>query len=108
MTWTLSFMRGQGLYFVDSLTTSDSRAYEIARAMDLPSARRDVFLDNQRDLPYIRNQFEEAKAIARRRGSAVAVGHMQSENLLRVLNEELAELEEEGFQLVFVSELVRN
>jgi polysaccharide deacetylase 2 family uncharacterized protein YibQ len=108
MSWTLSFMRQKGLYFVDSLTTSDSKAYEIAKSMNLPSAKRDVFLDNQRDLPYIRGQFEEAKAIARKRGSAVAVGHLQSENLLRVLKEELAQLEEEGFELVFVSEVTLN
>jgi polysaccharide deacetylase 2 family uncharacterized protein YibQ len=108
MSWTLSYLQRKGFYFVDSLTTPHSRAYEIAKAMDLPSAKRDVFLDNQRDLPYIKGQFEEAKVIARRRGSAVAVGHLQSENLLRVLNEELSRLEEEGFELVFVSEVASN
>jgi polysaccharide deacetylase 2 family uncharacterized protein YibQ len=105
MLWTLSFLQKRGLYFVDSLTSPQSRAYEISRAVDIPSTKRDVFLDNHRDYPSIKGQFEEVKGIARSRGSAVAIGHLQSENLLRVLNEELSRLEEQGLELVFASEV---
>jgi hypothetical protein len=105
MFWTLSFLQQRGLYFVDSLTSAQSRAYGISHILEIPSVKRDVFLDNHRDYFSIKGQFEEVKEIARSRGGAVAIGHLQSENLLRVLNEELCRLEEQGLELVFVSEV---
>jgi len=108
MFWTLTYLQRRGLYFVDSLTTSGSRAYEISLELDIQSTKRDVFLDNHDDFAYINGQFEELKRFAQARGTAVAIGHIHNENLLKVLNEQLPRLEEEGFELVFASEVVTN
>ena len=108
MTYTLSFLNAEGLYFVDSRTSPHSTAFELSRQLQMESGIRDIFLDNHDDFAYIHKQFEELKAIARERGTAIGIGHMQNKNLLKVLNHQMATLHEEGFELVFVSEALRN
>lgn len=93
------------LYFVDSRTDMRSVAGRYAQEAGLPSAARDVFLDNEQDENYVRDQFRRLLETARRRGSAVGIGHPYPETLA-VLAEELPLLAARGFQLVPVSRLV--
>lgn len=107
MSWTMSFLYGRGLYFVDSRTVAGSCALSEARRHRLPSEGRDVFLDNQDDYEYISRRFEELKASALEQGTAVGIGHVHSRNLPLVLQRELPLLESRDLSLVFVSEVVR-
>ena len=93
------------LYFVDSRTDVRTVAREFAREAGLANAQRDVFLDNQLDRDYIRAQLARLIAIARRRGSAIGIGHPSPETL-EVLADELPRLAQQGIQLVPVSRLV--
>ena len=64
------------LYFLDSRTSSRSIAYYQAKNSGLDSIRRDVFLDNEHgNIESLRLQFKTWLLKARRRGSAVAIGH---------------------------------
>ena len=108
MTHTLSYLKAEDLYFVDSLTSSRSTAYTLARQLQMKSGDRDIFLDNHNDYTYINNQFEQLKSIARSRGTAIGIGHIQNNYLLLVLNHQLETLHNEGFELVFASEVVGN
>lgn len=69
------------LIFLDSLTTSQSRGYDEAKRAGLTALRRDVFLDNQRDVEAILAQLDAAEDLARRRGHAIAIGHPHPETL---------------------------
>jgi hypothetical protein len=51
------------------------------------------------------HEFERLKALARKQGSAVAIGHPFPETL-KVLERELPKLHDEGFELVRISELL--
>ncbi len=93
------------LYFVDSRTDTRSVAHQYALDAGLPSAQRDVFLDNEQDVGYVRGQFRLLIETAKRRGSAIAIGHPYPETLA-VLAEELPLLASQGIQLVPVSRLV--
>ncbi len=93
------------MYFVDSRTSPDTRAYEVAREMGVPAGRRDVFLDNDSDPDAIRRQFGELVRKAREKGSAVGIGHVRA-STVAVLAEELPELAGQGVQLVHASELM--
>jgi hypothetical protein len=73
--------------------------------MGVPSGSRDIFLDMEKDPGYIRNQFRQMMAMAKRRGQAIAIGHFR-ENTAMVLGEMLPELEKNGIELVHASELV--
>ena len=108
MTYTLSYLQQHGFYFVDSRTTHLSSAYELSRQLHMRSAERDVFLDNHDDFTYINEQFEKLKRIAKERGTAIGIGHIQNENLLDVLNYQLEHLGNEGIELVFASEALIN
>src|SRR5574340_1806089 len=95
-----------GLFFVDSYTTADSIAYQIAREQALPAARRDVFLDDVNTEAAVGFQWQRLRAIARHKGFALAIGHRRPATLA-VLAAEMPKLPEQGFQLVPVSAIVK-
>ena len=105
MNWLMESLSGRGLFFVDSMTTPDSVAYQVASERGVPTARRQVFLDDNRDPAEIRYQFERLVKLAKRRGFAMAIGHPYLETLT-VLEQVLPELEEYGVQLVSVAVIV--
>lgn len=61
--------------FIDSRTTSKSVAKKYTKKYDMPYIARNIFLDNNKDFDYIQNQLKKAIAIAKRTGSAIAIGH---------------------------------
>jgi len=106
MTWVmeaLAFRRG--LFFIDSRTTPETVAQRTAREHGVPTTRRDVFLDNQRDPEAIRGQFRLLLAKARKQGYAVGIGHPYPETI-DTLKSELAGLERQNVRLIPVSELI--
>lgn len=106
MRAVMAELKKRGLFFVDSKTTAKSVAARVAKEMELPSANRQVFLDNEEKEDYIRRQLELLARTAKKRGSAVAIAHPHPLTV-KVLEEELPKLEKQGFQIVRVSELLR-
>lgn len=108
MGWVMSALRDTGgLFYVDSRTTAQTVAEERAEEFGIPNLRRDVFLDNRRDVDYIRGQMLKLVKKARRNGSALAIGHPYPQTL-EVLEEMLPELIHHGVRLVPVSELLEH
>lgn len=93
----------RGLLYLDSRTTGDSRAPEIAARFGVPLLRRDVFLDNVVEPAAIRKQLETLLRVARRQGAAIAIGHPHA-STLAVLERWLEE--DHGVIFVPVSNLV--
>ncbi|MBN2324695.1 MAG: divergent polysaccharide deacetylase family protein [Spirochaetes bacterium] len=108
MRYTLDSLKERGLFFVDSLTTSGSCGYEVARERNVPAARRDVFLDNEDSFDHINGQFERLKTLAKQQTTAIGIGHITKTHTLEVLKRQLLELEKERFMLIFASEAVEN
>ncbi len=106
LSYFMDGVREQGLYFIDSRTTTDSRAYEVAKEFSIPSAYRDIFLDHDNDIEKIRVRFRELMEVAQRDGSAIGICHFRP-NTAFVLREKLPELRLAGIELVHASELVR-
>jgi polysaccharide deacetylase 2 family uncharacterized protein YibQ len=71
----LEVVRDNGLFFIDSLTSSRSRAYQTACRLNMPASQRNVFLDNRPEVPYILNQLQRLTTLACRTGLAVGLGH---------------------------------
>lgn len=106
MVWLMQALHDHGeLFFIDSRTTAETVAADMAQAYGVPSASRNVFLDNEPTPQAIRKQFHELVSRARRDGTALAIGHPHPATLA-VLAEELPRLEEQGLQLVPVSQLI--
>jgi len=95
----------EGLFFVDSYTTHLSVALSIAEESGIPARRRDVFLDADAVPASVAREFERLKRLARKRGTAIGIGHPYP-TTLAFLEKALPKLEEEGFQLVGIRELV--
>jgi len=105
MEWTMKELSKHGLYFIDSRTTSHSVAWKTAQKRNVPSLKRDVFLDHDRNPERINDQFGEFIAIAKRRGYAIAIAHPYPETLT-YLKENLSRLSSQGIRLVPASVLV--
>ncbi len=107
MQWLMEELKGHqdALYFVDSFTTFRSVAHTVAAENELPSVRRDIFLDAQRDPGFIEAQFEALVRRAREQGTAIAIGHPYPETM-SFLEANLHRLAAEGIELLPVSELI--
>ena len=75
MRQVLSTLKEHGLFFIDSYTSSGSVAETTARQLNIPTARRRVFLDNEQRHEAICRQMKEVADLAAREGQAIAIGH---------------------------------
>lgn len=106
MEWVMQVLAQESLYFIDSRTSASTRALAVAQKSRVPSASRDIFLDNQRRPAAIHRQLEKLLELARKRGFAVAIGHPYPETLA-TLEEFVAELDSTAFEIVPASTLLR-
>ena len=106
MRLVLAELNKRGLLYLDSPTSSESKAGQVARKLSLPFASRDVFLDNDPTPDAVRQQIVELEEIAKRYGYAVGIGHPHDATI-EVLSEWLLHAEERGFVLVPISAIVQ-
>ncbi len=71
----LGVVRRRGLFFVDSRTSPQSRAFDIARDLGIPAAKRNVFLDDERNEPAVTAAFYRLLDLAHKNGAAIGIGH---------------------------------
>lgn len=105
MNILLEEIRNQGLYFLDSKTSPNSKAYEIAKRIGMKSGRRDIFLDNNADIDYIKGQIDIAIRTAKHKGGATAIGHPRAETVA-ALRAKLHDFKKEGIELVPLSRVL--
>ncbi len=107
MRWLMEEIQARdNLFFVDSYTTHESVALQIASEAGVAARKRDVFLDPDRAPETVAREFERMKRLAEERGSVVAIGHPHAATL-ELLERELPKLADEGFELVAISALVK-
>ena len=106
MAPVMAELKARGLLFLDSRTIGRSAGVELARHYGVPHAARDVFLDNEVSAPAIVTQLAEVEAIARKNGSAVAIGHPHDATIAE-LARWIEQLPKKGFILVPLSTIVR-
>lgn len=78
-------------YFLDSMTIANSQSVPAATGTGIYVIKRNVFLDDTQNEADIRYQFSRAVAVARRNGSAIAIGHPHP-TTVRVLQQLLLSL----------------
>ena len=107
MNSLMSALKRRGLFFVDSRTTKETVAYDMAEKDHVRAAFRNAqFLDDTETRAAILTQLNRAVAQAKRTGWAITIGHPH-EATIAVLAEELPKMRSQGVQLVFVSEVVK-
>jgi uncharacterized protein len=101
----LKVIRSRGLYFVDSYTSSRSLAHATARRYHMPTAHRNVFLDNVRDESAIMSQLVHLQNHARLYGRAIGIGHPFPETA-RAIGRFARKLKHSNVSLVPVSHIL--
>ncbi|HYE00428.1 MAG TPA: divergent polysaccharide deacetylase family protein, partial [Alphaproteobacteria bacterium] len=96
----------RGLLFLDSRTTAETRAPELAPRYRLPLAARDVFLDHTMTPAAVAAALAKTEETARRNGLAIAIGHPHDVTVA-ALERWLPTLAEKGFALVPLSAAVQ-
>lgn len=89
------------LYFVDSRTTPLSTAFRIAQWERVPSAERNLFLDEDNGM--ILDRFQELVQLAKTEGSAIGIAHLRPATLAVLKSIDISEYRDTQF--VFASEL---
>ncbi|MDD2702406.1 MAG: divergent polysaccharide deacetylase family protein [Candidatus Omnitrophica bacterium] len=98
-------LKKRRLYFLDSFVSLNSVCAGLAERMNIPFAKRDIFLDNKSDPEYIKAQLYKLKTKAKMYGEAIGIGH-DRKTTVQVLREMMPVLEREGYRFVFVSQLL--
>lgn len=106
MKVVMDVLKGEGLYFLDSKTSSRSQAEKAAAASGIAYAHRHVFLDNQNDKNYILGQLGKAEKLARKNGYAIAIGHPKSQTYA-ALKEWLPLMEKQGVEIIPLSKAIK-
>ena len=102
----LKELKRRNLFFLDSYTTPKTIALNVAKEINLPALKRDVFLDNEDSQPAILERVRELAAVAKEHGYAIGIGHYRY-NTFKVLQEEIPKLKKQGFQIVSLTDLLR-
>jgi polysaccharide deacetylase 2 family uncharacterized protein YibQ len=95
---------GRSLFFLDSRTSPLSQVVPVSRAFGVPSADRDIFLDDDQASPAVARQLRELEKVAREQGVAIAIGHPHAATL-DLVTRWCAELK--GYRLIKVSDAIR-
>lgn len=98
-------IKARGLFFLDSVTSPRSAGFTAARQAGVPALARDVFLDDEISARSIAAQLVLTESLARRNGSAIAIGHPHPATL-QALVKWLPTLERRGFKLVRLKDLL--
>jgi len=101
----LGVLKRDDKFFIDSLTSSKSVAGKMAAQDGIPTADRNVFLDNEANVAYTEGQLREAVRVAERDGSAIAIGHPRP-STLEALRAMIPQMQAAGVQFVLVQDLV--
>ncbi len=105
MRTVLTHLKKKNLFFVDSFTIKDSQSPQVAKEIGIPFAKRDVFIDNEPNIPAIKKELQDAKAVALKKGRAVVIGH-DKKVTLAAIKEMIPELKKAGIELVLAKDLV--
>ncbi|HEC1896373.1 TPA: divergent polysaccharide deacetylase family protein [Campylobacter jejuni] len=95
-------LKNQNIFFIDSKTIGNSKANKIAKELSMPYIQRDVFLDNEDDVNYVKKQLESAVKLAQKKGFVIAIGHPRK-NTFKALEQSKDLLK--GVDLVYLSEI---
>lgn len=105
MAWTMEVLRDRALFFIDSRTTQNTQAQNMAKLFGINNASRHVFLDNIPSEKHMMFRLMQLIKIAKQSGQGIAIAHPYPETIAFLPNA-IKKLQEEGVELVPLSELV--
>ena len=99
----LSVLNEENIGFLDSRTTSKTKVPEVMESLGKVYVGRDIFLDHESDIPYIEGQIKKAIEMAKKHGSAIAIGHPRKETIQALKNSKSAF---KDVELVYINKVI--
>ena len=98
----------KNFFVLDSGTNGKSIIPSLSQEMGIAWTRRDVFLDNEKSLPYVKKQLNELSQKAIKNEKAVGIGHVGQGGKVtsRALEEMIPQMKEMGIKFVYLSDIV--
>ncbi len=106
MTIVAQVIKDKNLYFLDSITSAKSVAFDICNTHGIPSLKRSVFIDHEKNDIYIENQLNKAINIAKEKMTAIALGHVNN-HTIKVIKKMLENGDFDNISLCFASEIIK-
>jgi polysaccharide deacetylase 2 family uncharacterized protein YibQ len=106
MKLVMEALHQRGLLYIDSMTTAKSVGIAEAHAAGVPTARRNIFLDDVEDQAAVAAQLAKAEDQAKSAGSVIVIGHPH-DGTIAALTAWLPGLAKKGITLVPVTAVVK-
>ncbi len=100
----LAAIKMSNMFYLDSYTSVDSVAEEVAKSLGVKTARRNVFLDHTVSKEAISHELQRLVRIARQNGHAIAIGHPHKETY-EILYRELPVIQKQ-VKIIPISKLI--
>jgi polysaccharide deacetylase 2 family uncharacterized protein YibQ len=78
----LKSLKKHNIGFIDSRTTAKTTSLLVGKSLGIKVLQRDIFLDNKKEVDYIKNQIKKAIQIAKNSGFAISICHPHKETLI--------------------------
>ncbi len=101
----LDVLKERNLFFIDSRTSGQSIAYDLARQMGMRASYRNIFLDSTVGVDFSRKKMTDLFRLSQKTGSAIAIAHPFPETL-QALKENIHLLKEYNIRPVFASRII--
>ena len=98
-------LKDKNKFFVDSRTTVETIGETTMKIFDVPTASRNVFLDNDDDEEKITVQLMKLVKKSEEKGTAIGIGHVKPKTL-NVLKKHIPKLQKDGYKFEFVSKML--
>ena len=98
-------LKDKDKFFVDSRTTVETIGETTMKIFDVPTASRNVFLDNDDDEEKITVQLMKLVKKSEEKGTAIGIGHVKPKTL-NVLKKHIPRLQKDGYKFEFVSKIL--
>lgn len=105
MSVVLDIVREKQIYFLDSRTNAETVVPALAREKNMNIWERAVFLDNLQEESAIIEAVYSGMKIAEKKGAAIMIGHIWSNDLASILISMYPELSEQGFSLSTIAKV---
>jgi len=105
MNYLFNVLDEQEMSFLDSRTTSKSVGRELSEIVGIPFAERSIFLDNSKEREAILEAVEKGLNVSEKKGHAIMIGHIWTEELADILLELYPALLENNYVLNNLTDL---
>jgi len=105
MSPVMNILKEHGMYFIDSITSPATVCDSIAKDTGVMFGARRVFLDNEADTTYIRNQLDQLVQLAVAGSKVIGIGHNHPLTF-DVLKRYIPYYESQGIRFVRITDLL--